>query len=65
MKTKAVIDWFGTQQKTADALGLHQSTVSGWGDEPPELRQIQIERLSNGELQAEPRCYQPKAKTAA
>lgn len=54
MKTKAVIEHFGTQQAAADALGIKQSSVAEWGEYPPELRQLQVHRLTAGELRAEP-----------
>ncbi|MES2958483.1 MAG: Cro/CI family transcriptional regulator [Pseudomonadota bacterium] len=64
MKTSEVIGHFGTQQKAADAMGLHQTTVCGWGEYPPDLRQIQIERITRGKLKAEASCYLPKLKAS-
>ena len=57
MTKKQATDHFGTQEKLAHALDIAQSTVASWGEYPPPLRQIQIERLTHGELQAEPECF--------
>ena len=53
MNKADAIKFFGTQVKLAALLGTTQSTVSGWGDYPPPLRQLQIEQLSGGALKAE------------
>lgn len=55
MSPKQVIEFFGTQVATAEALGLAQSSVSGWVDagEVPEVRQYQIELATNGQLRAD------------
>lgn len=58
MTTDEAIAWGGgTQLALAERLGIKQPSVAGWGEFPPALRQIQIERLSGGELKAEPGCY--------
>ena len=49
-----LIEHFGTQQKTADALGVKQPTVCGWQDNGIPLgRQYQIQLLTAGRLKAE------------
>lgn len=48
------IKHFGTQAAVAEALGIKQSSVAEWGEYPPELRQIQIHRVTLGALKAEP-----------
>lgn len=48
------IDFFKTQIALAEALGINQSSVSEWGTYPPELRQLQIHRITGGRLRAEP-----------
>ena len=59
MKTEHVIKFFGgTQTATAKALGLNQSSISEWGEYPPEARQLAIERISRGALKAEPGCLE-------
>lgn len=51
-KTDA-IKFFGTQVKLAAALGMTQHAVSAWGEFPPPLRQLQIEKASRGALKAQ------------
>jgi hypothetical protein len=57
MKTSDVVRHYGTQTAVAAALGIDQSSVSGWGEFPPDNRQLQIERLTHQALKAEPGCY--------
>lgn len=71
MKTSEVIEHYKTQTAVAAALKIDQSSVSGWGEYPPDRRQLQIERLTAGVLKAEPECLQraiglaePKAEQA-
>ena len=56
MLTRDAIGFFGTQVKLAEALGMDQSSVSGWKEYPPPLRQLQIEALTKGALRAQPEC---------
>lgn len=56
MKTVDVVSHYGTQTAVAAALEIDQSSVSGWGEWPPDKRQLQIERLTKGALKAEPGC---------
>lgn len=59
MKTSEAIEWGGgTQVLLAQRLGMSQSSISAWGEYPPPLRQLQLEHLSDGRLQAEPECLQ-------
>ena len=48
------IKHFGTQSKLAEALGITQGSVAGWGDVPPLPRQYQIQVLTRGKLKADP-----------
>ncbi|MCS6126656.1 Cro/Cl family transcriptional regulator [Shewanella baltica] len=50
MKKSDVLKFFGGTAATAAALNIKSPSVSGWGDEVPELRAYQIERLTDGEL---------------
>lgn len=53
--TKAeAIEFFGTQAALAAALGMKQPSVAEWGIHPPEARQLQIHRVTQGKLRAEP-----------
>ncbi|WP_445772892.1 Cro/CI family transcriptional regulator [Shewanella sp.] len=50
MKKSDVLRFFGGTAATAAALKIKSQSVSGWGEDVPELRAFQIERLTNGEL---------------
>lgn len=54
MTTDDAVKHYGTQQKLADALGIKQGSVAGWGEHPPALRQLQLQQLTKGRLKAEP-----------
>jgi len=47
------VDFFGSRQKLAEALGIWVSATYQWGDHPPPVRQFQIEVASKGKLKAE------------
>jgi DNA-binding transcriptional regulator YdaS (Cro superfamily) len=64
MTTDQAIRYFGTQQKLADALGIAQSTVSGWGDFPPPIRQLQLQDLTRARLRAERDVFNMKRRAA-
>lgn len=67
MKTQALIEFFGSQQKAADALGISQPTIARYGEFPPPWRQLQAEAVTAGKLRAEPACDKyrvPAAKAA-
>ena len=53
MNKHDAIKFFGTQVKLAAVLGITQHAISGWGDNPPPLRQLQIEKASRGALKAQ------------
>jgi len=55
VKTKTVVDFFGSKKKVASALGITPSAVTMWGSEVPELRQYQLEHLTGGALKATPK----------
>lgn len=61
MRTRDVIEHFGSQAAVAHALGIKPPSVAGWGDRVPDLRQLQIERITNGKLRAEPSILMPKS----
>lgn len=66
MTPQDVISHFGSQVATADALGLSQPSVSDWvrAGYVPWLRQLDIERQTNGALRANP-ADRPKKKRPA
>lgn len=53
MNYQQVIRHFGTQVKTAAALGITQSTVSAWRGTVPARYQYQIEVITDGKLRAD------------
>lgn len=53
MTTQEAVEFFGTRQKMAEALGIWVTATYQWGECPPFVRQYQIEVVSNGELKAE------------
>ena len=53
MKKKDVIEYFGGVGKTAIVLGVLQSAVSQWGENVPQRRAFEIERITNGVLKAD------------
>lgn len=48
-----VISHFGTQVAIAKALGITQSTVSGWGGVVPPKYQYQLEVITEGAMRAD------------
>ena len=66
MKKAEVIAHFGSVMQTARALNLSQPSVTNWSDPLPILRQLEIERLTNGALLAGPECerFRVEAKAA-
>jgi DNA-binding transcriptional regulator YdaS (Cro superfamily) len=65
MTTEQAISHYGTQTKLATALGIKQGSVSDWGEYPPAIRQLQLQRITNGRLKAEPGLLSVKKKHAA
>lgn len=64
MTTEQAISHYRTQQRLATALGISQSAVAEWGEYPPALRQIQIEKLTRGRLRAQPDVFTKRRKVA-
>ena len=56
MTKQEVLDYFGGGAAVARALGISHPSVTNWTDPLPDLRQLEIERLTNGELRAGPEC---------
>ena len=56
MKKSDVLAHFGGVIATAKALGVTQPAVTQWTDPLPELRQLEIEALTRGELRAGVEC---------
>lgn len=61
MTTDEAIKHYGTQAKLAAALGIRQPSISGWGEFPPDIRQLQLQQITKGKLKAEPGLLSVKA----
>lgn len=55
MKRQKAIDHFGSIPKLASALNITYEAVRQWGEDVPELRQYQLEKITNGALKADDR----------
>ena len=64
-KDQAIKALGGTQAALAEKLGMTQGSVALWGEFPPAIRQIQIERLTDGALKAEPWAWEAKTPKEA
>lgn len=53
MLTSDALKFFGSYANLAKALGISRAAPYQWGERPPLIRQIQIERLTFGNLKAE------------
>jgi transcriptional repressor of cell division inhibition gene dicB len=53
MLTKDAIAHFKTEAALARALGIRAQSVQDWGTVVPALRQLQLERITRGELRAD------------
>jgi len=59
MRTKTVIDYYGSKSAVARALGIKRQSVIDWGATVPDLRQYQVQLFTNGAIMADKRL-QPK-----
>ncbi|MCE9870300.1 Cro/CI family transcriptional regulator [Hafnia alvei] len=57
MKKEVVLSYFGGVGKTANALGIKHSSVSGWSELIPEGRAYQLEKITAGALTVNPSFY--------
>lgn len=68
MKTAAAIEFAGSPKALAELLTITPSAITQWGDEVPPARQLQLEKLSDGALTADPdaweRVLNPKKQAA-
>ncbi len=54
MQKKDVIAYFGSIAATARAIGLTHAAVSKWGETIPERRALRLEKMTGGQLKADP-----------
>jgi len=57
MKTKTVVEHFGSQARVAKALKITESAVSRWGKIVPIRRAVILQTLTNGELAVDIKDY--------
>ena len=56
MKYDDLIEYYGSQSAIAKAIGLTQPSVWEWQETGvPEQRQLEFQRLTHGQLRADPR----------
>tara|TARA_S200002703_G_scaffold59400_2_gene51520 strand:+ start:364 stop:528 length:165 start_codon:yes stop_codon:yes gene_type:complete len=53
MTTQEAIDHYGDIKSLAAALNIWPHSIYRWGDNPPMLRQFELERLTDGGLKAD------------
>lgn len=55
MRTEDAVNHFGgVQAELARALGVSRSAVSQWDEFPPDEQQLALQRITAGQLKAEP-----------
>ncbi len=62
MKSKEVIEYFGSVTLVAEALNTRHGAVWNWGEYPPLIRQFELEKITNGELVADYKGPSDKTK---
>lgn len=62
MLTSEAVKFFGSHAKLAKACGISRAAPYQWGKRPPPLRQIQIEKLTFGNLKAKVVLYGGRPK---
>ena len=67
MKTRDVIEHFGSQAALARAIGIKQPSIQDWGEIVPPLRQLQIEKITRGKFKAQADVFlkKPRSRVAA
>jgi transcriptional repressor of cell division inhibition gene dicB len=53
MRTCDAIKYFGDEKALAAALGIKAPSIYGWGETVPKLRQLQLEKITDGKLKAD------------
>lgn len=59
MRKVEVVNFFGSQRKVAQALGISEQAVSFWGIVIPEKNALRLHQITNGELSYDESLYRP------
>jgi DNA-binding transcriptional regulator YdaS (Cro superfamily) len=62
MKTIDMVTRYGSQAELARALGVSRAAVNAWGEDVPPLRQLQLQAITNGEIQPDADVYEQISK---
>ena len=62
MKKYDVIKHFGSQTKTATALGCTSQNVNMWRPIIPEVAALKLQSITKGKLKYDPKLYEKKEK---
>lgn len=65
MLSEKVFEHFGTQAETARRLKITRAAVAKWGEMVPELRAVQLHRLTRGRLRYRPEDYEKSEEGCA
>ncbi|MEQ1969695.1 Cro/CI family transcriptional regulator [Xenorhabdus nematophila] len=57
MYKSSVVDFYGSQRKTARALGVSDQAVSHWRSIIPEKAALKLEKITNGALKYDASLY--------
>lgn len=64
MTRDEAVKHYGNQTKLGQALGVKQSTVSGWKECIPPIHQLRLQKLTRGKLKADETALKPARKEA-
>ena len=56
MTTEEVVAYFGSKRAVANAIGIKEQALTGWGRNPPALRQFQLQTVTKGKLKVDKSC---------
>lgn len=62
MNKSIVVDFYGSQQAIASALGLSAQAVSAWSDLIPKGAALELEKITNGTLKCDLSVYKKRPR---
>ena len=65
MLTRDAVKHFGSKAELARRLKIRQQSITTWGEDVPPLRQLQLERITGGQLKASPLIVASDSSEAA